>query len=270
MDFPRKQIKANARAALSANYWPVVGILFLGSILASIISTVAYVPSYVATITAAMNGYYTDAATAANGASTVVSILGILVAVVFEVGIAWFAYSVYRGETPDVGNLFIAFKDGRLGRVLGGMLLVTLYTILWSLLFIIPGIVKAYQYAMMPYLLIDRPDLSIKECFAMSKEMTSGHKWHLFVLDLSFIGWALLAALTLGILDIFYVAPYLTLAQAGAYDYLKRTRMPQQAQEGPVFQSASYEADYTKETETNNTADTWAETDTDNSDIFDE
>lgn len=270
MDFPRKQIKANARAALSANYWPVVGILFLGAILSSIISTVAYVPTYFATITAAMSGYYTDAATAANGASTAVSILGILVAVVFEVGIAWFAYSVYRGETPDVGNLFIAFKDGRLGRVLGGMLLVTLYVILWSLLLVIPGIIKAYQYSMMPYLLIDRPDLSIKECFAMSKEMTAGHKWNLFVLDLSFIGWILLAVLTFGILDIFYVTPYLTLAQAGAYDYLKRTRMPKQAVERPVFQSATYDADYTGESETRSSVDSWDNTTTDNSDIFDE
>ncbi len=270
MDFPRKQIKANARAALSANYWPVVGILFLGSILASVVSTVAYVPTYVSTVTAALNGYYSEAATATSGVSSVVSILGILIAVFFEVGIAWFAYTVYRGEQPDMGNLFIGFKDGRFGRVLGGMLLVTLYTILWSLLFIIPGIVKAYQYSMMPYLLIDRPDLSIKECFAMSKEMTAGHKWHLFVLDLSFIGWALLAALTLGILDIFYVTPYLTLAQAGAYDYLKRTRMPQQAVERPVFQSATYDADYTGESETRNSVDSWDNTTTDNSDIFDE
>ena len=270
MDFPRKQIKANARAALSANYWPVVGILFLGSILASAVSTVAYVPTYVSTVTAVMSGYYSEAATATSSVSSVVSILGIFIAVFFEVGIAWFAYTVYRGEQPDVGNLFVGFKDGRFGRVLGGMLLVTLYTILWSLLFIIPGIIKAYQYSMMPYLLIDRSDLSIKECFAMSKEMTAGHKWNLFVLDLSFIGWLLLAVLTFGILDIFYVTPYLTLAQAGAYDYLKRTRMPQQAVERPVFQSATYEADYTKDTETRTTVDTWDETNTDNSDIFDE
>ena len=270
MDFPRKQIKANARAALSANYWPVVGILFLGSILASAVSTVAYVPTYVSTVTAVMSGYYSEAATATSSVSSVVSILGIFIAVFFEVGIAWFAYTVYRGEQPDVGNLFVGFKDGRFGRVLGGMLLVTLYTILWSLLFIIPGIIKAYQYSMMPYLLIDRSDLSIKECFAMSKEMTAGHKWNLFVLDLSVIGWLLLAVLTFGILDIFYVTPYLTLAQAGAYDYLKRTRMPQQAVERPVFQSATYEADYTKDTETRTTVDTWDETNTDNSDIFDE
>ena len=59
----------------------------------------------------------------------------------------------------------------------------------------------------------------------MSKQMTSGFKWSLFVLELSFIGWAILAVFTLGILDIFFVTPYLTLAMGGAYDYLKRTRM---------------------------------------------
>ena len=59
----------------------------------------------------------------------------------------------------------------------------------------------------------------------MSKQMTSGFKWSLFVLELSFIGWAILAVCTLGLLDLFFVTPYLTLALAGAYDYLKRTRM---------------------------------------------
>ncbi len=59
----------------------------------------------------------------------------------------------------------------------------------------------------------------------MSKKMTKGHKWHLFVLDLSFLGWAILGSITAGILDIFFVIPYMTLAQAGAYDFLKRTRM---------------------------------------------
>ena len=252
MDFPRKQIKANARAALSANYWPCVGILLLGGLLSGFVAIVGSVPTYVSMFNSIAAGTYPYGMETTSPAFSLVSVAGAFVAMFFEVGMSIFAYHVYRGDAPEVGDLFAGFKDGNFGRVLGGMFLVSLYTVLWSLLLIIPGIIKAYQYSMMPYLLVDRPDLSIRECFKMSKEMTDGHKWHLFVLDLSFIGWALLAALSVGILDIFYVTPYMTLASAGAYDFLKRTRMPEAVNEGPVFQSASYEANYTGESTNNN------------------
>ena len=221
--FPRKEIKANSRAALKANYWSVIGILFLGSILSGLVVGCASIPGTIAQTTATLAGEVYIPETSLF--TSCLYIVGVLLSLIFEVGIARFAYRVYRGDAPELGDLFVAFKDGNFGRVLGGMILVTIYTFLWSLLLIIPGIIKAYQYSMMPYLLIDRPDLSIKECFAMSKKMTSGFKWSLFVLELSFIGWAILAVFTLGILDIFFVTPYLTLAMGGAYDYLKRTRM---------------------------------------------
>lgn len=221
--FPRKEIKANSRAALKANYWPVIGILFLGSILSGLVVGCASIPGTIAQTTATLAGEVYIPETSLF--TSCLYIVGVLLSLIFEVGIARFAYRVYRGDAPELGDLFVAFKDGNFGRVLGGMILVGIYTFLWSLLLIIPGIIKAYQYSMMPYLLIDRPDLSIKECFAMSKQMTSGFKWSLFVLELSFIGWAILAVFTLGILDIFFVTPYLTLAMGGAYDYLKRTRM---------------------------------------------
>ena len=117
---------------------------------------------------------------------------------------------------------------------------------------------------MIPYLLLDKPEFTVKDCFNMTKKMTKGNKWSLFVLDLSFIGWVLLSALTFFILFIFYVGPYMGLAQAGAYDYLKRVHMPE-ATEGPVFQSASNEADYTtSEQPTDNTGAL------DNNDFFEE
>lgn len=273
MGFPRQQIKANSRAALSAHYWPVVGIVFLAQILASVLTLIAAVPTYVAEFSAIASGdiYAEAAATAGAGmGSSLLQFIGIFVSLFFEVGLAYFCYTVYRGDEPDLGNIFIAFKDGNFGRVLGGMLLVTIYTFLWSLLFIIPGIIKSYQYSMMPYLLIDRKDLSIKECFAMSKKMTDGYKGSLFVLQLSFIGWAILSVFTFGILDIFFVDPYYNLAYAGAYDYLKRTRMDDINQtngftEQPVFQTASYDADYTS-----NSAEPQNTTESNNDNIFDE
>lgn len=95
-----------------------------------------------------------------------------------------------------------------------------LYTFLWSLLFIIPGIVKSYEYRMIPYLLADHPDMTSEQAFAESKRMMTGQKWNAFVLDLSFIGWDILSILTLGMLSIFYVEPYKFMTKAALYEKL--------------------------------------------------
>ena len=93
--------------------------------------------------------------------------------------------------------------------------------LLWSLLFIIPGIVKAYEYRMIPYLLADDPTMTKDRAFAESRAMMHGNKWRAFVLDLSFLGWRLLSVLTLGILEVFYVAPYKFMTDAALYEALR-------------------------------------------------
>ena len=93
-----------------------------------------------------------------------------------------------------------------------------LYTVLWTLLLIIPGIVKSYEYQMIPYLLAENPQMTKEQAFAESKRMMTGQKWRAFVLDLSFIGWNILSALTLGILGIFYVQPYMDATHAALYE----------------------------------------------------
>lgn len=96
-----------------------------------------------------------------------------------------------------------------------------LYTFLWSLLFIIPGIVKAYEYRMIPYLITENPELTKEEAFALSRQMMNGQKWNAFVLDLSFIGWRILGAMTFGILNVFYVDPYKNMTDAALFEALK-------------------------------------------------
>ncbi|MBR6404137.1 MAG: DUF975 family protein [Eubacterium sp.] len=96
-----------------------------------------------------------------------------------------------------------------------------LYTFLWSLLFLIPGIVKTYEYRMMAYLLAENPDMEKEEAFKLSKEMMNGNKMKAFLLDLSFIGWGILSILTLGILSIFFVNPYHRSANAALYEKLR-------------------------------------------------
>lgn len=96
-----------------------------------------------------------------------------------------------------------------------------LYVFLWALLFIIPGIVKMYQYFLVPYILTEYPDMEYKAALQLSRDMMEGNKWKTFVLGLSFILWDILGALTLGILEIFYVNPYRSLTYAALYCKLR-------------------------------------------------
>ncbi len=97
----------------------------------------------------------------------------------------------------------------------------SLFVFLWSLLLIIPGIYKSYEYRMIPYLLAEDPTMTKDRAFAESKRMMDGQKWNTFVLDLSFLGWDILSALTLGILGVFYVAPYQAQTNAALYEKLR-------------------------------------------------
>lgn len=123
-------------------------------------------------------------------------------------------------EKAQVGNIGYAF-DNNYKNITKTMFFRDLYTVLWTLLLIIPGIVKSYEYQMIPYLLAENPQMTKEQAFAESKRMMTGQKWRAFVLDLSFIGWNILSALTLGILGIFYVQPYMDATQAALYEALR-------------------------------------------------
>lgn len=96
---------------------------------------------------------------------------------------------------------------------------------LWALLLIVPGIVKMYEYYMVPYILAENPDMEYKAALQMSRDMMDGNKWKTFVLGLSFILWDILGALTLGIVEILYVQPYRSLSFAALYCQLRNTRL---------------------------------------------
>lgn len=123
-------------------------------------------------------------------------------------------------EPAQVGNIGYAF-DNNYKNITKTMFFRDLFTVLWTLLFIIPGIVKSYEYQMIPYLLADNPQMTKEQAFEESKRMMQGQKWKAFVLDLSFIGWNILSALTLGILGIFYVQPYMDATHVALYEALR-------------------------------------------------
>ncbi|MGO4960600.1 DUF975 family protein [Jeotgalibaca porci] len=99
------------------------------------------------------------------------------------------------------------FKNEQWLRDIGALLLVALYTLLWTLLFIIPGIIKGYSYSLVPYILAEDDTISITEAIALSQRLTEGYKWELFVMDWSFILWDLATSLTIGLVG-FYAIPY--------------------------------------------------------------
>lgn len=169
----------------------------------------AYMKNYISSIFPGVN-----VNTILQGLSYIILIVGLLSILLnvfvfnpLQVGCQhWFI----RSRTEDnynIGSVGFTFKEGY-GNVTKTMFLKQLYTFLWSLLFVFPGIVKSYEYRMIPYLLAENPYMSTDEAFARSRSMMDGEKWNAFVLDLSFIGWNILSAFTLGLVGLFYVAPY--------------------------------------------------------------
>jgi len=112
-----------------------------------------------------------------------------------------------RYAKTNFAAMFWAYQKN-FGNTVTIMLFRMLYTFLWFLLFIIPGIVKSYEYRMIPYILSENPDISKERAFALSRSMMSGAKWRVFELDLSFILWDILSGMTGGIVGIFWVLPY--------------------------------------------------------------
>lgn len=104
---------------------------------------------------------------------------------------------------PGIGTLLDGFRSGHYVNIVLTMFLRDLFTALWSLLLVVPGIVKHYEYLMVPYIIAENPAMDYKEAFQISKQMMDGEKMEAFIMDLSFLGWYLLSAVTCGLLAIF-------------------------------------------------------------------
>ena len=140
---------------------------------------------------------------------------------VIQLGYAQFLLKQYNRANFEVKDLFSQFE--RFGQAFLQRFLRILYTSLWSLLFIIPGIVKSYAYAMTPFIMAENPEMPASEAITASKEMMDGHKGELFTLDLTFIGWDLLCLLTLNIGHL-WLNPYKNAAYAVFYKDLTASR----------------------------------------------
>ena len=191
----RAELKAMAKEQIRGN----IGILFVVTLVMALLSGLAA------------------------GVLSLIPVVGpIVAAVVVTPAFALSMVRIYLGLTyskkPEVKDVFTGFDD--FWAAFKVTFLYSLYIFLWSLLFVIPGIVKTYSYSMAMYVLAENKGMSATECINASKEMTNGHKMDLFVLSLSFIGWMMLGSITFGLAYI-WVMPYMNATFANAYNSLK-------------------------------------------------
>ena len=151
------------------------------------------------------------------GIATVV----ILIVLVAKMG-GYRFFILNQTAQPGIGTLLDGFRSGHYVNIVLTMFLRDLFTALWSLLLVVPGIVKHYEYLMVPYILAENPGMDRKEAFQISKQMMDGEKMEAFIMDLSFLGWYLLSAVTCGLLAIFYVNPYVQASFAEMYTFNKQ------------------------------------------------
>lgn len=149
------------------------------------------------------------------------TLVSLIVGGAVALGYAQFNLDVVDGREVGVETLFSRFSK-QLGTGVAMHLLMGVFVFLWSLLFIIPGIIASYRYAMTPYILAENPDMGVMDAISASSKMMAGNKFRLFCLHFSFIGWDLLSLMTFGILNLF-LHPYKEAANAAFYRELTGT-----------------------------------------------
>ncbi|MEH7348352.1 DUF975 family protein [Gottfriedia acidiceleris] len=155
------------------------------------------------------------------GIQTVIEIITAILNTLLGYGLLVYFLKLIRAEEKSISDIFFYFKSGHQfirGIIVG--FLVTLFTVLWTLLLIIPGIIKSIAYSQVGYILKDFPEMNALDAITLSRRIMDGYKWKFFLLGLSFIGWGLLVIITFG-LALFYVAPYFYTSQAQFYAEVK-------------------------------------------------
>ena len=192
--YKSSDVKNQALAALSGNWKPSVAVSLVALFIVCVIA--AFAKSY----------------------SFIYLILYFGVAVPVMIGLLYSFYDLFRDrKIPEVSDLILPFQQFK--RMFVCYILVYVYTFLWTLLLIVPGIIKGLSYSMTFYILRDRPELVPSQAIDESMRMMEGHKADLFILMLSFIGWAILATIT--VIGLIWFIPYVYTASAAFYERLK-------------------------------------------------
>ena len=199
----RAELKFLAKEQIKGN----IGILFVISLIIALINGVA----------------------GATGLGSLLSIF--LLAPAFTMAVTKIYLRLVKGTKPELADLFAEFSN--FWPMFKVTFLTGLYTFLWSLLFIIPGYIKALSYSQARFVIAENPDITATEAIERSKEMMEGHKMELFVLQLSFFGWYILVALTLGLAGI-YADPYINATLVNFYNKIKPVEAAVQTPQDPI------------------------------------
>lgn len=207
-------IRARARANLQGNWGVSIAAAFVAAIFGALVISSGNVIEVAKEITGQFSPRFAAILGMIVSAISAVSIVKLILGGVVQLGYTRFLLNQHDGRTFEVKDLFSQFDRFTVGFL--QLFLRNLFIILWSLLLVIPGVIKTFSYAMTPFILAEHPELTAKQAIDRSMELMDGHKWELFVLGLTFIGWELLNALTLGI-GSFWLNPYKNAAYAAFY-----------------------------------------------------
>lgn len=224
----RRELKTKAKEVLKTTYWKSLLVsIIIASIGGSIGggSPIGNIPN---------NNSSANGLPNSNEVYYILAIVGVIVLIAVIIAIAFRIFLGYplevggrmffiQGARHDVDLNYICygFKKGLYINIIKTMFFRSLYTFFWTLLFIIPGIVKYYAYSMVPYILSENPTMDSDQAIKLSMDMTRGHKFNMWVLDLSFIGWYLLGAI-LFIVGMIFVMPYENATKAELYLILRK------------------------------------------------
>ena len=203
------ELRAQARERLEGKW----GTFVLMTFLMLVIQTILQIPGYIGSLLEVLSPENVLASLSFSNISNILSLL----ALPLSWGLTVSLLRNHREESVDLENLFDGFRGGRYTRVFCAIFLVNLFTFLWALLLIIPGIMKAFSYALTPYIIMDEPELTARQAITRSCEIMEGRRWKLFGLYLSFIGWGILSLLTFGI-GFLWLAPYMNASIAAFYE----------------------------------------------------
>lgn len=217
----RQELKARAKESLKGKWGEGVLTTLIYTLIPSGIAFVStFVIIFLLTVVLLSQGLGEETVTGlTNGVSNVISIIiGIFIAPL-TVGFVGFYLKLARNQETKLTELFEGYKKS-FGNSIGAYILSMLYIFLWSLLFVIPGLMKSYSYSMMYFIIADEPDILASKALEKSKEMMQGHRWELFVLHLSFLGWTLLAGCTCYI-GMLWLTPYMQTTMSNFYMNVK-------------------------------------------------
>ncbi|MFJ7753574.1 DUF975 family protein [Peribacillus muralis] len=155
-----------------------------------------------------------------------------IVLIPLTIATTWFYLDLVRKGNPEITEVFAIYKDGKTSlKLIGGSILQAIFIFLWSLLLIIPGIIKSIAYSQLFFLLRDHPQYTIMEAITESRKRMNGLKWKYFLMNLSFIGWGFLCLFTVGI-GLLWLIPYIGTTLAAFYDELIVPQEDEQPIEG--------------------------------------